>query len=100
MGMKIMQPQLVEKGLFDDLVGENERFDSDCPHQPAKGPRQMPVDENRVAVHTVAGNIGNIVLAIYNLDPPAYRLHGIEQDAILDVLGFVPDFAVEIHHPA
>jgi hypothetical protein len=45
----------------------------------------MPVDEDRMAVDTVARNIGDVVRATDDSYAPAQRLNHIEQDVIVDV---------------
>jgi hypothetical protein len=80
-----MKAQLIKQGFLDDFVREQKRLDWNCFHRPTKRAREMPVDEDRMAVDTVARNIGDVVRATDDSYAPAQRLNHIEQDVIVDV---------------
>ena len=44
MGMKVMQPQLIEQRFLDDFVREQEGLDPYRLQQPAKGARKVAID--------------------------------------------------------
>src|SRR6476646_9476117 len=47
----------------------------------------MPVDEYRMAIDAIAGDVGNIVIAIDSPNPAANCLDRIEQDVVIDIFG-------------
>src|SRR6267142_6237198 len=75
--MQVMKPQLIKQGFLDDFVREQKRLDGNCFHRPAKRAREMSVDEDRMAVDTVAGNIGDIVRTIDDSYAPTQRFNYI-----------------------
>jgi hypothetical protein len=84
-GMQVMKAQLVKQGFLDDFVREQKRLNYNLFHQPTERAREMPVDENSMAVNAVSRNVGNVVRAIDDSYAPAQRFHHIEQDGIIDV---------------
>jgi hypothetical protein len=57
----------------------------------------MPVDEYRMAIDAIAGDVGNIVIAIDGPNPAANCLDRIEQDVVIDIFGLMTDFSVKLH---
>src|SRR4051812_38246219 len=70
-GMQVMKAQLIKQRFLDDFVREQERLDWNCCHQPTERARQMPVDEDSMAVDAVARNVRNVVRAIDDAYAPA-----------------------------
>jgi hypothetical protein len=58
---------------------------------------KMAVDEHRMAVLAVAGDVGNVVMAVDYAHALTNGLDRVEQNTILDVLGLVPDFPFALH---
>src|ERR1700736_3354131 len=97
MSVEIMQPQLVEQGLFHDLVREKERVDAHLARQKTKRAREMAIDEHGAAVLAVAGNVRNVIGAVHHADASADRFYDVQQNLIVDIFRFVLYLAIELH---
>jgi hypothetical protein len=97
MRMQIVQAKFIEQCLLHNLVREQEGLDPDGLHQPPKRTGKMAVDEHRMAVLAVAGDVGNVVIAVDYAHALTNGLDRVEQNTILDVLGLVPDFPLALH---
>jgi hypothetical protein len=45
-------------------MGKEEWLDARRPHEPAKGARQVAIDENRMSVYAVTGDVGDVVIGL------------------------------------
>jgi hypothetical protein len=95
--MQIMKAQLIKERFLDDFMREQKWLDWNGFHQPTERAREMPVDEDSMAVDAIARNVGNVVRAIDDSYAPAQRLNYIEQDVIVDVFRPVAQFLVQFH---
>src|ERR1700730_9245272 len=64
MGVKVMQPELIDQRLFHLLVKNEKAVGADRARLEFERSRHMPVDVDGLAVLAVAGEIGNVVPAI------------------------------------
>ena len=69
MSVQIMQPKLVDQGLFHLLMQDQEAIHLDDATPKGESFWQMTIDIDRLAVLAVACEIGDIVFAIELLDP-------------------------------
>src|SRR4051794_23352296 len=97
MSMQIVEAQFVQKSLLDDFVGQKEEVYPNGFHQPTKTARQMSIDEYCVAINAIAGDVGNVVLAIDDPNSPTNGSNRIEQHIVLDVFRVVANFPLDLH---
>ena len=64
---------------------QQELIDSDFLSEPAKRTGKMAVDEYRMSIDAITGEIGNVVFAIDNPNTAADGMDGIDKDFVLDV---------------
>src|SRR5437868_15483293 len=76
---------------------EQKRIDTHGLNHPSERFRQMPIDKNGTTIATIPGDVGHIVLAADDLHAPSNRLHYIEQNRVINVFRFVPDFLLQFH---
>ena len=74
MRMEVMQVELIDQGFLDFLVQDQEAIGVDVPSAVAQRRRHVAVDVDRLAVPAVAGEVGDVVLAIEILDPAHHRI--------------------------
>jgi hypothetical protein len=72
-------------------MGEKKGFNANGFRKPAESSREVS------GIHAIAGNVGNIVLAVHDADAAADRFDYIEKHIISDVLGIMPDLVIELH---
>jgi hypothetical protein len=71
MGVQVMQSELIDQRLLDFLVQDKKTIGVDRAPAELEVPRHMAVDVDGLAVEAVAREIGDVVLAIEFLHPPA-----------------------------
>ena len=84
MGVKVMQPELIDQRLFHLLVKNEKAVGVDRAPLEFERSRHMPVDVDGLAVLAVAGEIGNVVPAI-ELDAAQDRIERPIEHEIGDV---------------
>ncbi|MGN6749470.1 MAG: hypothetical protein ACTHJS_12835 [Xanthobacteraceae bacterium] len=57
----------------------------------------MAIDKDSMTIGAVAGDVWYIVVAAHNLDAPADRPDGVEQNRVVNLFGLVPDFLLQLH---
>ncbi len=74
--VQIVQVELIDQGLLDLLVQDEVAVGVHLAPRILKGGGHVAVDVDRLAVPAVAGEIGNVVLAVESLDPAHHRIEG------------------------
>ena len=74
MSVQIVQAELIDQRLLDFFVEDEKAIGLDGAATKFERPRHVPVDIDRLAVEAVAGQIGNVVLAVEFPDPPHDRV--------------------------
>src|SRR5208282_946673 len=85
MGVKIVQPELVDQRLLNLLMQDEVAIGVDRAPVEFEGLRHMTVDIDRLAVQAVAREIGNVVLAVELLYAPTNRIERAVHHDIRDV---------------
>src|ERR1700716_4248952 len=97
MGMKVVEPKLVQQRLFNNLVREQELLYPHCFQQPAEGPRKMPIDENSFTIHAVTCEVRDIIFVVHATHSPAQSLDDVEKNQVVDIIRFVSQLFLKIH---